>query len=289
MLFTGRRLSRIYMSNWPSGLVSKPSREEAKVGLKGRARASPHPCRRFLFLYDRMRGDAIGQPGLSTERLRQGRRTPLIRVIRDSVSSHHEDPSHTVNTTAHVVFSLALIGRSRWMMAGFAILLGALLPDLAMFAFYGWQKFVLGTPEQVIWSQAYFDPAWQDFFDVFNSIPLVLLIGLIGWRLKSVFLEALCLSMLLHCILDLLMHHDDGHRHFFPISDWRFESPVSYWDPAHFGQYVLVVEAILVVVAAVVLWRSARPRQVRAVALSFAALHACFVVFAAVHWGGLLD
>ena len=59
-----------------------------------------------------------------------------------------------MNTTAHVVFSLALIGRSRWMMAGFAILLGALLPDLAMFAFYGWQKFVLGTPEQVIWSQA---------------------------------------------------------------------------------------------------------------------------------------
>ena len=176
-----------------------------------------------------------------------------------------------MNTPAHVVINLAVLGPRRWVSVGFAVLLGALLPDAAMFVFYAWQKSVVGLSEELIWSQAYFEPAWQNFFDVFNSIPLIVLLGLIGWRMRSLFVEALSLSLLLHCALDLPLHHDDGHRHFYPFSDWRFESPVSYWDPAHFGHYAMAAEALLALISIAYLWRSQRPQWVRLTALVFAA------------------
>ena len=71
----------------------------------------------------------------------------------------------------------------------------------------------------------------------------------------SAFLFALFLSLLLHTLGDLPLHHDDGHRHFFPFLDWRFESPVSYWDPAHYGLWFSLVEATAVAVAATLLYR----------------------------------
>jgi len=51
-------------------------------------------------------------------------------------------------------------------------------------------------------------------------------------------------SASLHMLCDLPVHHDDGHRHFLPISNWRFESPVSYWDPEHFGLVFAALELI---------------------------------------------
>jgi hypothetical protein len=65
-------------------------------------------------------------------------------------------------------------------------------------------------------------------------------------------------SMLLHVFGDLPLHHDDAHRHFFPFSDWRFVSPVSYWDPAHHGQWAGLIELTGVVAAATFMyWRRA--------------------------------
>lgn len=140
-----------------------------------------------------------------------------------------------MNTPAHVALNLALVPNRRWATFGLAVLLGALLPDAPMFVFYAYHKFVAGTPEAVIWRQSYFRTQWQAFFDVFNSIPLIAFMGLAGVLIKSLFIEALALSMLLHCLLDFPLHNDDAHRHFFPFSDWRFESPVSYWDPRFYG------------------------------------------------------
>lgn len=192
-----------------------------------------------------------------------------------------------MNTPAHLVLNLALVPNRRWAGCALAVLAGALLPDAMMFVFYGYQKFVAGIPESAIWRQAYFDPAWQALFDVFNSIPVILSLGLVGFWRRSLFLEALAASMLVHCLLDLPLHHDDGHRHFFPLSDWRFESPVSYWDPRYFGDVFAVVEITLVGVAMVVIWRSAKPRWVKAVAVLTASVYVGFLGFAMIYWGGM--
>ena len=71
------------------------------------------------------------------------------------------------------------------------------------------------------------------------------------------FASALFASVLFHSLADLPLHHDDGHRHFWPFSDFRFASPVSYWDPSHHGNSVLTIEAFLVIAvpASFFLWR----------------------------------
>jgi len=82
----------------------------------------------------------------------------------------------------------------------------------------------------------------QYFFDVFNSIPVAIVLFLIFLSLKIRWAQLLTASACLHMLCDLPVHHDDGHRHFLPISNWRFESPVSYWDPEHFGLVFAALE-----------------------------------------------
>lgn len=179
-----------------------------------------------------------------------------------------------MNTPAHIVIGLALLGSGRGRGFGRWIVAGSLLPDLPMFGFYLWQKFALATPERVIWGSTYFEPGWQSFFDLFNSIPIVL----IGLAIASytrfwpvIFLAA---GMLVHFALDLPLHHDDGHRHFYPLSMWRFESPVSYWDPAHGGRFGAGLEVACVALASLTLFRRVQGLAVRVVLVALVGLYA---------------
>jgi hypothetical protein len=159
-----------------------------------------------------------------------------------------------MNTPAHVVLNLLCLGRSDRAAVLTPTIVGAVLPDLPMFFFYIVQK-IRQIPEEVIWGQSYFQNHWQDFFDIFNSIPFMVVgLGICTWG-GSRWGQLLFLSMILHCLGDLPLHHDDGHRHFFPFSDWRFASPVSYWDPKHHGQIVTVIEMLMVGIASLFLWR----------------------------------
>ena len=190
-----------------------------------------------------------------------------------------------MNTPAHVALNLAVVPNRRWAACGLAALLGALLPDALMFVFYVYQKFVVGMPESLIWQQAYYAPLWQAAFDVFNSFPLILLLGLAGYWRKSIFLEALALSMLLHCMLDFPLHNDDAHRHFYPLSDWRFESPVSYWDARFFGDIFMFVELAIVVVACIVVWRSDKQTWLKYASAACGGVYVAFLAFALHYWG----
>ena len=191
-----------------------------------------------------------------------------------------------MNTPAHVMVNLLLLTRGRekrldQRRCG-AIVAGALLPDLAMIGFYGWQL-LRGTAEAQIWSVEYYRPFWQAWFDSFNSIPLVALALLICWFARRPLLLVFFASMMLHLLCDLPVHHDDGHRHFFPFSDWRFISPVSYWDPAHYGRWFSLFEFSLVLAAgAWMAWRSAplRPWVAATGAIYLAYLGYVLVVWA---------
>jgi len=150
-----------------------------------------------------------------------------------------------VNTLSHYIFNLVVLGNSIAPNQTLAIALGAILPDVPIFIFYGVSKFVYQLPEKEIWGQAYYDPLWQTLVALFHSFPLAL-IGLLAclywqWHAGAIFFA----SFFLHSLLDFPVHHDDAHRHFFPLSDYRFISPISYWDPAHYGTIVALGEVLM--------------------------------------------
>lgn len=55
--------------------------------------------------------------------------------------------------------------------------------------------------------------------------------------------------MIGHSLLDIPVHNDDAHRHFFPLTDYKFISPLSYWDVNHHARIVAGAEMLLVLVA----------------------------------------
>ena len=68
---------------------------------------------------------------------------------------------------------------------------------------------------------------------------------------------------LLHCrgdaAVDFFLHNEDARRQFWPLSDYVFRSPVSYWDPARYGQIVAPIEvALVLVLTLLLLWRQRR-------------------------------
>ena len=180
-----------------------------------------------------------------------------------------------MNTPSHVILNLALLGhRSR---PHAPVFWGALVPDLAMFVFYAWAKLIAQLDEATIWRETFFEPFWQVIFAVGNSIPLALLMMAIAlglkryaptWHLLSNSALFLAASMLLHDLADLPLHAEDGHRHFWPLSNYRFASPVSYWDPDYHGTLAALGELCLVFLASWRIWRLLRSRWARILLLA---------------------
>jgi membrane-bound metal-dependent hydrolase YbcI (DUF457 family) len=177
-----------------------------------------------------------------------------------------------MNTPSHAILNLALLGRKQQPQWNLPIVLGALIPDAAMFVFYGWTKLVQAMPEPQIWNVAYYLPFWQNLFDVWNSIPLALLGLVIAWGVKQKAVAIGCLSVMLHCLQDLPTHREDAHRHFWPLSNFRFESPISYWDPDHYGAIAALVELALVMLASVYGVRLIRSRWGKGLLIAMNAL-----------------
>lgn len=168
-----------------------------------------------------------------------------------------------MNTPAHAILNLCLLGRKEKPSLATPILFGAFLPDMPMVFFYGYVKLIQNIPEQVIWSETYFKPFWQNIFDIFNSLPLILVAMAVALFQKSPWFFAFFSSMAFHVFGDFPFHHDDAHRHFLPFSHWRFASPVSYWDPQHYGQYVSLLEASLVLIGSFFLFRRYESKKVK--------------------------
>ncbi len=160
-----------------------------------------------------------------------------------------------MNTPAHLIFGAAAFGRPeyRWSIA--AALLGGFAPDLSLYAMVGWHLLVLGTDPHVVFGQLYYSDAWQSVFAVDNSVfvwGVALGIGLWrGWRVVVAFAGA----GLLHLATDFPLHAGDGRAHFWPVTDWIFQSPLSYWDRNYNAGWVGPLELLVTGVLVVVLWR----------------------------------
>lgn len=160
-----------------------------------------------------------------------------------------------MNTPAHLLIGAAVVGRSGGRGVLAAAFIGATLPDVSLYVMAGTALFVLQMSPQHVFNELYFSDAWQTVFAIDNSFVVWgALLGAALW-FRSGWAIALSSAALLHLALDLPLHHDDGRPHFWPLSGWVFESPLSYWDIRHGAKWVAPFEAALAVSAAVVLWR----------------------------------
>jgi hypothetical protein len=159
-----------------------------------------------------------------------------------------------VNTPSHLIINAAL--RRRAATSGLTIprsfLLAAVLPDIPLFILwlgsYAYFRYVAGdasfSPMDQRLDQLYFtNPVWIAGHNMLHA-PLLLIAALAAlWRFRRLpatrggwwfWFAAGCL---VHTALDIPTHVDDGPVLLFPL-DWsyRFQSPISYWDPRHFGR-----------------------------------------------------
>ncbi|SDF42317.1 hypothetical protein SAMN05216241_10148 [Limimonas halophila] len=164
-----------------------------------------------------------------------------------------------MNTPTHLLVGLAVAGRVRDDGRNLGALAGAFAPDAALFVLFGWAKLVQGVPDGVIFDELYWTPGWQIPLAVSNSVVVWGALGLLALWLRRGWLIAFVLAGLVHLGCDFALHHGDAYPHLWPLSDWRFQSPVSYWNPAHHGEIVQPLELALAFGLAV--WLARRHQQ----------------------------
>lgn len=170
-----------------------------------------------------------------------------------------------MNTPAHLIFGLTAFGKAHQPAITAAALAGAIIPDLSLYLLAGYELGIAGTEPRVVFGEMYYSDAWQRIFRVDNSMILWGIALVIGLMARAPVVIALCSAVLLHLVLDFGFHHDDGRAHFWPITNWIFESPVSYWDPRHYGTLVGGLEVFVALLCCVVLWRRFTGRWMRGV------------------------
>lgn len=153
-----------------------------------------------------------------------------------------------MKTPSHALVNVGLL--SLWTSPALALPLfaGAILPDLPIFALYVWAKFWKKLDERTIWSEVYYQRFWQDWVALFHSFPICIMLLGVAIATQRPALMAIAASLLLHNLGDFPLHHDDAHRHFYPLSEFRFVSPLSYWDTNHYGKQVAAVEDCLTLI-----------------------------------------
>ncbi|MGB3455453.1 MAG: hypothetical protein WBG08_13810 [Litorimonas sp.] len=186
-----------------------------------------------------------------------------------------------MNTPTHALVALAALSKADDRRRNGWALAGGLVPDLAIFLWAPWQRWGLGRDWSAIWREHYFEPPMQTLIALFNSVPIYTALLAVGlWqrgRMWGTLLWVFAAGALLHIALDAPVHAHDAYRHLWPLSDWRFESPVSYWESDLGAQWVALVELAIVSLCAAILWRRFPKRWVRIVLgglVAFAVLNA---------------
>ena len=196
--------------------------------------------------------------------------------------------------THGLIAAVLLAGPSRSRTQNWAVLIGSLAPDLAIYALFVWSK-IENIPERVVWQDIYFAEPMLTLTAIGNYLPLycgllfaALFMSLVYtrrlktikpaetslplsrapcrlWKLLSQSALALfALAAMTHLLGDFPVHAADAHPHFWPFSDWRFHSPISYWDQNHYGTIFSYAEAVLGILLSVIVFRRFKSLYVRA-------------------------
>jgi hypothetical protein len=172
-----------------------------------------------------------------------------------------------MHTYSHAVFTWALLRYIKPEESHAAVCgaVGAALPDvptLAKAAHLLWSRRDSITKEEFkeefLETLEYFEPPSGKLDLTLHSLvpvgSMIALYKILGLKHKdpSGALLAFLLGWAGHNILDFPTHAEDARPAFWPISKWRWKSPVSYWDVKSYALPCLLVEhgAILVLALA---------------------------------------
>ena len=137
-----------------------------------------------------------------------------------------------------------------------AFLWGSVAPDISLFlltiGYLLYLRFFSSEPiaarmENAFGNLFFNDPLWIISHNFLHSPTMLVILAILFWRMRNQKWNKWWLSFLsgsmIHTVVDILTHHDDGPLLFFPF-DWqtRFYSPISYWDKAHYGSQIFWVE-----------------------------------------------
>lgn len=156
-------------------------------------------------------------------------------------------------TQTHLLIAAALFARPGGYRRNTAVLVGALIPDAAIYVLVVYAA-INKIPRNTLWSETYWADSWQIWVTIGNSAPLYLCLLLAALVLAAPkdrrprwqsLPALLAIAALTHLAGDLPLHNDDAHIHFWPLTDWRFHSPVSYWDLNHHAGVFAPLEMLL--------------------------------------------
>lgn len=185
-----------------------------------------------------------------------------------------------MNTPAHLLVGVAACARKDAPKSLRMAALGSLFPDLSLYVLAGVSLFILQIPPQRVFDELYFSSAWQTVFSIDNSLILWGLVFGVAYTVKSVPFMAFSGAGLLHLVTDFALHNDDARQHFWPLTDWVFESPLSYWDSQHHAALVAPFTFVAVLVSAYVIWTRWPNPWIRA----FVILACCLEIWVLRQW-----
>ncbi|MES2913513.1 MAG: cobalamin biosynthesis protein CobQ [Pseudomonadota bacterium] len=161
-----------------------------------------------------------------------------------------------MNTPTHMLVGAAVFARPLPPLLLLGALAGGLVPDLPMFVMILWSTRVLGMTDAQVFGELYFSDSWQAIFSIDHGFFVWGgVLALAVWR-GNALLRAFAGSGLLHAAADFLTHNDDARRQFWPVSDWVFQSPVSYWDRRFYGtEFAMFEFGLVLVLTAWLCWR----------------------------------
>ncbi len=136
----------------------------------------------------------------------------------------------------------------------------AIAPDiglyLCVFIYMWYSQLYLGNDARetalYMFDILYFEhPLWIFAYNLFHS-PLMILMFLWLWRVFQNYLGKyykmymwFLIGCMLHTFFDIPLHHNDGPRIFYPLSDYIFYSPVSYWNTDYYAWYIIPLELLM--------------------------------------------
>lgn len=158
--------------------------------------------------------------------------------------------------------------------AGIASVAGAALPDVPSiagtayrlgpsFLREGWSAVGSGKVLDAIYVSGPFGVTGVALHSAVPPLALLLLYVIIrlGRRDHRRILLWFLIGWLGHAVADFLTHADNMRPLFWPLSGWTWASPVSYYDPLHYGrEFFLISHALIPLIMASLIVRRALNR-----------------------------